>query len=171
LALTITPGGDADDAYISLVAYKAYCAAHGYTFPSDTGDDDVIEQGIRRATQWIDAEYGRRFIGTPATVTQALEWPRADAIWRGEEIDNEIIPTKVANATAEAARREIATPGSLAPDMKRGGLIKRVAAGSAEVEFIDNAPAETAFSIIDGILAGLISSKSPGLSGSSVRSS
>ena len=169
MALTVTPGGASDDSYISLADAKAYWDSVGYDYSAVA--DALLEEALRRATQWIDGTYGRRFIGTAATVTQALEWPRADAIWRGEEIDNEIIPAKVERATAEAARREIATPGILFPDLKRGGLIKRVAAGSAEVEFADGAPAETVFSIIDGILAGLIASAAYGLAGSSVRAS
>lgn len=167
MALTVTPGGASDDSYITLAAAKAYWDSVGYDYSGST--DDEIEQALRRATQWIDGVYGQRFIGTPATVTQALEWPRADAEWRGEEIDNTIIPTKVANATAEAARREIATPGSLSPDLKRGGYIRRVAAGSAEVEFAPNAPAQTTFSIIDGILAGLVSSAATSLVGTAAR--
>lgn len=169
MTLTITPGGASDDAYISLVAYKAYADAQGFTYPTTTGADDLIEQGIRRATQWIDGEYGRRFLGVAATTTQALEWPRCYVPWRGAYLDDETIPAQVEKATAEAARREIATPYSLSPDMKRGGLIKRVAAGSAEVEFSDRAPADTVYSVIDGILAPLVSSKAPALSGSTVR--
>lgn len=166
MTLTVTPGSASADSYISLAAYKAYIEAMGFTYPAD---DEDIEQGIRRATQWIDATYGQRFIGCAASTTQALEWPRSYALYRGEYLDDEVIPAQVVKATAEAARREIATPGILAPDLKRGGKIKRVAAGSAEVEFADGAPALTTFQAIDGILKGLIGSAAYSLAGSAAR--
>lgn len=166
MSLTITPGGASDDAYISLAAYKAYCDARGYSYPAD---DDTIERGIRRATQWVDNTYGQRFIGCAATVTQALEWPRSYALYRGAYLDDETIPTQIEQATAEAAKREIATPGTLSPDRKRGGKIKRVKAGSAEVEFADGATADTLYTIVDGLLRDLAGSAGSSLAGASVR--
>lgn len=61
---------------------------------------------LKRATQALDRLYGSRFIGSKATSTQALAWPRIVV----EDIDSDGnarnftgIPTEVANATVELA--------------------------------------------------------------------
>lgn len=151
----ITTPGDADaDAYITLVDFKAYCDRYGHEYPA--ADDTAIEQAVRRATAGIDAKYRHRFLGEAASSSQALEWPRSDVTFRGDELPDAEIPAQVVRATAEAAVREIADPGSIAPDLERGGRIKSLQAGSVGVTYTDAAPAETTFTLIDGILSGLI---------------
>lgn len=169
MALDITPGGSASESYASIETINAYAAKVGASFPI-TGDDTpateaaiaAAEAAARRATAWIDATYGPRFLGAPANVAQALEWPRFGAIYRGEELPDDTIPQKIIDATCEAAIRELAAPNSLAPDLKRGGKIKAVGAGSARVEFADGAPSGTTFSAIDGLLRGLVAGLSAG---------
>jgi hypothetical protein len=79
------------------------------------------------------------------------------------------VPIEIVHATIEAAVRELATPGSLAPDLERGGAIKSLRAGSVGIEYMGNAPAETIFTLIDGILSGLLGSRSSSLVGVSSR--
>ena len=163
MPLDITPGGASSDSYASIETINAYAVKHGASFPI-TGSDGpstaaaiaAAEAAARRATAAIDGTYGARFIGVPASGQQALEWPRKDAWYRGEELPDDSIPPKIVEAMCEAAIRELANPGSMSPDLKRGGKIKAVGAGSARVEFADGAPATTVFQSIDGKLNGLV---------------
>lgn len=158
------------ESYVSVATYKSYADARGVSYAGKT--DAEIEQAARRATAWIDGAYGRRFIGQRTNGrAQALCWPRIDA-WDAENeeyIASDEVPDEIVTATCEAAVRELASPGSLAPDLKRGGAVKSVKAGSVSVEFMGNAPAETTFKAIDQALAPLLTSTSGGLVGRAVR--
>lgn len=169
MALIVTPGAPDAEAYASIATINAYAIKVGASFPI-TGSDGpstaaaiaAAEAAARRATAWLDGEYGSRFIGEPASASQALEWPRSDAWYRGEELPEDTIPQKIVDAMCEAAIRELAAPNSMAPDMKRGGKIKAVGAGSARVEFMDGAPAGTSFTKIDGLLSAFLKSVGSG---------
>ncbi|SHG79618.1 hypothetical protein SAMN02745157_4855 [Kaistia soli DSM 19436] len=153
--------GRADaESYVSVADAVAYASARGLTFQAAPAE--AAEAALRRATAWIDATYAPRFSGARLKRrAQALAWPRAGA----EDADcnaiasNEI-PAEMITATSEAAVRELAKPGNLSPDLKRGGAIKRVKAVSVEVEYAAGATAGTVFSTIDGILSGLLGAQS-----------
>lgn len=164
MPLDITPGGASSDSYASIETINAYAVKHGASFPI-TGDDTLAteaaiaaaEAAARRATAWLDGEYGPRFIGEPASVSQALEWPRNDAWFRGEELLNDTIPRQIVEAMCEAAIRELAEPGIMSPDMDRGGRVKRERVeGVVDIEYMDGAPVATTFTVIEGKLAALL---------------
>lgn len=171
MALTVEAGTGAADSesYVSVADCAAWAVKHGKTFPSSPAA--TAEAALRRATAFIDAAYRGRFPGRRLNGRdQALEWPRIEAADRdGEDIASDEVPDEIVTATCEAAVRELATPGSLAPDMKRGGAVKSVKAGSVSVEFMGNAPAETTFKAIDQALAPLLTATSGGLVGRAVR--
>jgi hypothetical protein len=145
------------NSYVSVADFEAYLDARATALPS--GDEDGA---LIRATQFIDGEYRLRFPGTRLNGrAQALEWPRKDAVDQfGDDIDDDEVPIEIKNATCEAAVRELADPGSLSPDMERGGKIKELQAGSVDITYTDGAPAETIFSIIDKALSGIIGKRS-----------
>jgi hypothetical protein len=149
------------ESYVSVADAATYASNHGLTFAASP--EAAAEQALRRATQWLDATYGSQFPGTRTNGrSQALQWPRTDATdVEGEEIASDEIPVEIINATIEAAIRELATPGTLTPDLKRGGSIKRVKAGSVEVEYGAGATAMTLFTKIDAVLSSLIEKRSP----------
>lgn len=171
MALDTTIGGASSDAYASIETIHAYAVKVGASFPI-TGSDTpstaaaiaAAEAAARRATAWIDGEYGPRFIGEPASASQALEWPRKDAWYRGEELPDDTIPPKIAEAMCEAAIRELAEPGIMSPDLDRGGRVKSESVdGAVAVTYMDGAPTETTFTVIDGKLRGLIRAAARGL--------
>jgi len=147
------------DSYNSLDEIAAYAEDHGLTFT--TSPAEPAEAAARRAAVWLDSQYRDRLPGTRTNGRdQALQWPRSDA----KDIDcNEIaddeIPAEWKAAHAEASIKEFNSPGTLSPDLERGGDIKRMKAGSVEIEYKDGAPATTIFSAIDSILSGLIVTK------------
>lgn len=174
------------EAYVSVSDADAYHIARGnQSWADQTVPSDSKEAALRRATAFIDATYRGRFPGYPASGRrQALEWPRigayvtvpdngradgllypggrdlvfADGVY---QIASNEIPRELTAAVCEAALRELTKPGSLAPDLKRGGAIKSAGAGSARVEFFGRAPANTTFQVIDLALGALLMPSSP----------
>lgn len=173
MALTVEDGSGLADAesYVSVADCSTYCTARGLTFSSGTTENK--EAALRRATAYIDGAYGPMFLGRRRNGRdQALQWPRIEAYDDSAEeyIDQDAVPVEIVHATCEAAVRELATPGSLNPDLKRGGAIKSVKAGSVAVEFMGNAPADTTYRIIDRLVAPVLSTGgASGLVGRSVR--
>jgi hypothetical protein len=163
-------GVEGANTYLGVADFKAYTDTRGMSYEGKS--DDEIEQALIRATSWLDATYRSRWPGARLNGrAQALAWPRSDATDAdGEEIADDEIPREVLDATAEAAFRELSEPGSLSPDLERGGAIRRLKAGSVEVEYATTASARTTFTTIDGILSGLLAGEaSSGYTASAVR--
>ncbi|MEL6101311.1 MAG: DnaT-like ssDNA-binding protein [Pseudomonadota bacterium] len=136
MALDVTPGGAASDAYVSLTDADAYHSAHGSA--GWTGTDTEKEQAIRRATLWVDGHYQMRFAGAPTNGrSQALQWPRSGVTdIDGLTVSETEIPREIVAATAEAALREIVVPDSLTPDfVKSSADIRREKVGEIEVSY------------------------------------
>lgn len=118
MAMDVTVGGAGAESYISVADADAYHSNRG-SIAWASATEPAKEQALRRATSWLDATYltllpGLRTSGR----SQALEWPRSGAADRGGfTIANDEIPVEVKNACAEAALRELETPGVLAQDV------------------------------------------------------
>lgn len=146
------------DSYVSAADAWTYIAAMGLTV---TGSMDDFDAALRRATQWIDATYRLRFPGYRTSGRdQALEWPRTNA-WdaAGESIATDEIPTEIKNATAEAAVRELASAGSLSPDVTPGTtkILTQVEGLSWTPTGSGGANSQKpVLHVVDGILAPLI---------------
>lgn len=145
-------------AYHTARANAAWLA-EGVTDPQRTA-------ALVRGSAALDGLYGARFPGVKTGGrSQALAWPRVDRDGspvtdnEGNEIEDDEIPAEIVNACYEFALRELTEPGSTQEDLARGGAIKSVGAGSARVEFMDSAPAETIFTAIDNMLSGLLKPK------------
>jgi hypothetical protein len=156
------------DAYVSVAGFDSYFAAR---YPLDA--QFVIEdreKAVRRATMWVDARYRSRFPGERLQGRlQALEWPRSGACDNaGWAVAHDAVPSEIIAATCEAAQRELTEPGILAPDLERGGAVKRIQAGSVEIEYGANSIAATLFTTIDNVLGSLLVAQSP-YSGRAVR--
>lgn len=178
------------ESYVSVADAGAYAAARGLAF-NVTGAPAIAlaEQALRRATEWLDAKYASRFGGRWAVVGQALQWPRFGAFYRypwAEDqspawpsgidlsyISSTTIPPQLIAATIQAAVRELASPGSLNPDVIPGKVKKRVKVDVIEVEYAVGsggvASQTPIVSIIDGILAPLIGSAQSPYTGKAVR--
>jgi len=154
MTLIVTPGDQSADSYVSVEDCAAYAVKKGLPFSSSP--IEPAEQALRRATAWLDNTYRIRFPGAASDVWQSLEWPRAGVTYRGQPFDDDVIPQQIKDACCEAAVREMAEPGSLSPDLERGGAVKRLKAGSVEVEYADNAELTTTFTTIDVLLSGLL---------------
>lgn len=111
------------------------------------------QTAIIRATQSIDMLYKSLWLGSLVDSSkQSLEFPRKGLF----TIRDDEIPTALKKAVAEAALRELNEPNSIMPDLERGGKIKRVRAGSVEVEYSSRAEAATVYAMFNSLLVGLI---------------
>jgi hypothetical protein len=154
------------NSYVSLEDVNEYHAARGNTAWADAASspDEAREGAIVRATQYIDAKYRLRWPGTrKAGRSQRLEWPRSDATdIYGEVIADDSVPQEVADATAEAALREVTAPGSLMPDYVASEKVISETIGKLSVTYSDKLISSGAnsvlpvISIIDGILAPIL---------------
>lgn len=156
-----TAGSPDRTSYVEVSEADAYHSARGNA--AWTGDEEAKEAALIRGSQAIDAMYGSKFPGQKSNGrSQQLAWPRE--LWDGSfvrdqegfDIMNDEIPQEIADATCEAALRELVSPNSLLPDLDRGGAVTKLVAGSVEIDYATNAPTKTTLSIIDGILSGLL---------------
>lgn len=152
--------------YVTAEFVIEYAVATGATVPG--GDPAAAAVA---GTLWLDGHYGARYPGTRKLGrAQGLGWPRTGATDRdGEQVADDAVPAEVMRATAAAALREMAAPGSLAPDVAGGGAIrrerKRLATMEEETEFAVSDGAGTPgprFPEIEGILAGILTTGSGG---------
>lgn len=129
------------DSYVSIADADAYHLAMGNT--TWTGADSVKEPALRRATQYIDANF--TFKGEPLTTTQGLEFPRVDA-------DGYLPDWPIKNlvaATCELALRALS--GTLVDDTAAES-IRREKVGPIETEYFRNDGAQKRYPIVDKLL-------------------
>ena len=164
------------ESYVSVVDAGAYAAARGLAF-NVTGAPAIAlaEQALRRATSWLDATYGSRFTGYRVAEDQALVFPLSGLVDRqGYAVASDAVPRQIIYATIEAAVRELATPGSLSPDVVPGKVKKRVRVeGAVEVEYAVGSGGASSqvpvIGIINGILAPLLGTATSPYVGRAVR--
>lgn len=184
MTLVTTPGDPAADSYASLAEASAYFTARGVA--TWTGTSAALESALRLGTSYLDNAYRNRWIGINVAQTQALAWPRIDGTRgsyglgygfvqgftyplfdiNGWQIDPATIPQQVKTATMEAALLAL-TGVTLEPQLVRGGQIKSLAEQvgplSTTTVWADGAPAIDRYTVIEGLLRGLVSS-TPGSS-------
>jgi len=129
-----TVGGSTSNSYATVAAADAYAlnvvGPSASAWAAKTADQKA--QALITATLAIDA---LPFIGSLATVTQSLEWPRFNArTSTGRLFSSDTLPTRLVNATiitaldySVDATSDVLSP--LANDKKR------VQAGDVEVEY------------------------------------
>jgi len=147
LTLVATPGAANANSYCDEAFATAYHEAHPYGATWTDGDAETKKACLITATRLLDEQFD--WFGRVVNDTQRLLWPR-DGVYdlNGYEIDDEVIPEKLQQATAELARLLLASDRTADNDAEAQG-IKRVKAGSVEVEF-DNPQSKT---IPDAVVA------------------
>jgi hypothetical protein len=146
--LTVETGSSSasGDSYATIEAADQYHVNRGNT--DWTGTDAEKARMLRRGTQYLDNRYLGRWKGTKATSGQALQWPRDSMTDEdGNGIDSDAIPQKIIDACCEAARmvpytQKVSNPQNL----------KRVKAGSVEVEYATEAPQREILDLVDELV-------------------
>lgn len=179
MTLNTTPGDPNADSYASLDDASTYFTNLGIaTWASQDGVLMTQEEALRRAASYLDTQYNMRWRGLKSNETQALAWPRGDAmreLWRvswllplldqdGFPIDTQSIPMPVKYAQMEAALL-ILCGTDLQPTLIRGGLVQsqisQVGPLRKETVWSPGAPGMDRYLKIEGLLRGLTTS-SPG---------
>lgn len=137
MAATIvaTAGSASANAYCTLAEAIAFVETHPYTVAWDAATTDMKTRAIITATRLIDQRV--RWTGYPTDDVQALAWPRVGMLDANEnEIDDDVIPARLKEATAEFARLLLDHDYTADNAAGRDGL-KRVKAGDVEIEYRD----------------------------------
>jgi hypothetical protein len=152
MTLDATVGGAASNSYATLAEADAYFADR--VTGNWDGSDTTKEQALIKATQYIDATYGRSFSGIKNTQAQALAWPRYHSLdGDGYEVNSLIIPTKIKYATIEAAKL-IAGGADLQAEL--GRATRREKVGSLEVEYMEGAALTSRYPVVEGYVKGFL---------------
>lgn len=156
------------DTYGTWAGYQTYCTARDLDIAGQDATSFAKDSLI--ASEWLDAVYRSGFGGRKVDGRdQVREWPRAGAIDQyGYAILSTSVPTEIENAAYEATRRNAVTPGSLSVDYTPPKYKRASVEGALAVEYamFDSArDAQTRFTIIDQILAPILTSPSAGMSG------
>lgn len=140
------------NSYASETELDDYCDERAITLA-----DGDAEAALIRASSALDGAYRMSYPGyRTLSRDQAMEWPRTAAYdYEGVMIDASTVPYEIKHATFEMAIREVAEPGIMTPDLERGGFIRRMKAGSVEIEY-GGSNNQTIFTIIDGIMSKII---------------
>jgi hypothetical protein len=160
------------NSYSSRVAASAYHAArdNGAWFNLTSAEMDAA---LIKATDYLVQKYTLRWKGIRVNIAQPLDWPRAGVVTEdfrdptnspSSVIRDDLsflfpedeVPQEVIDSTAILALESVT--GELLPSQSRGGDIKRVKAGSAEVEWFQSASSESRnFPAIESASSGLLS--------------
>ncbi|MDP9809361.1 hypothetical protein J2W42_002209 [Rhizobium tibeticum] len=137
--------------------FEAWLTENGYSLPVGALAPAVLRN---RGSQYIDAVYGSRFVGSVVDPVQERQWPREGAIVNGKPFPSDVVPAAVINASYYAAYQEAVKPGSLSVIGTSSSAVKRVKVGQIEKEYQtskdDDGTAVSItplISIVDGMLA------------------
>lgn len=125
------------DAYADRVAVLAYWAARADSVFANAASDAIRDAAIRRATQFIDIQWGDRFKGSREFEGQGLQWPRL-GVYTAEGWDVDGVPPQIITATAELAKLALGAPlagagASVAAPSQ--SAISSIKAGSVEISY------------------------------------
>lgn len=141
-SLIATAGSSTANSYATVAEGDAYHDAR--LFSTDWTDASTATKTVAliMATRLLDAMYEWKGYQT-VPQTQALQWPRAGLLYRGDQayVPNDIIPADLKNATAEFARQLIVADRSADSDVETQG-IKALSAGPISLTFKDDVQAK-----------------------------
>ena len=136
--------------------FNTWLSDNGYSLPAEAPAPAVLRN---RGSQYIDAVYSSRFLGSVVDPAQERQWPRENAIVNGKLMPSDVVPVAVINASYQAAWQEATNPGSLTVVGSASGAVVREKVGSLEVQYANAQSDGTAasitplISIVDGMLA------------------
>nr|WP_315249310.1 DnaT-like ssDNA-binding protein [uncultured Duganella sp.] len=136
------------ESYASVAAADVRCAALGVT---DWAPRTELEKevALRRATQFMLANYRQRWAGRRAHQAQALDWPRYGVCVDGFPVRSDVVPAEVVNACIDLAVRS-ARGEELMPDLDR--TISRETVGPITTVYESGASESPRFRAVDRML-------------------
>lgn len=127
--------------------------------------DDARMSALIRGAAYVDRKYSDKWPGSKTHGrAQSLAWPRTGAYDSSKVlVEDDEIPREIKRAQMEAAIRELASPGSLSPDVVGGERIRREKVEGIEIEYAPDSLQDSVVPVItaiDEILAPLIGTRS-----------
>jgi hypothetical protein len=186
MSLNATPGDPAADSYFTIAEADTYFTSRGVA--AWTGSTAAKEIAARLGTTYLENAYRDRWIGINVAQTQALAWPRIDGSRgtyglgygfvqgftyplfdiNGWQIDPTTVPQQIKNAAMEASLLSLGGT-ALEPSLTRGGQIKSIGKTVGplrkDIVYMDGAPAIDRYTVIEGLLRGLVTSTPGSTSG------
>lgn len=162
MALVVETGSGSSTAesYLSVADADIYWTNRGSPTTWDSATTAEKEQALRIGTQYLDAKYHLRWLGSRSNEDQALDWPRSNVEDRdGYWIDSDSIPQALKNALAEAAYRHLLETNGLMPDVGTPGITQEsVTVGpiSKSTSYSGTKSGLKRFSLVEALLKGLI---------------
>jgi len=164
MALVVEDGTGLEDAeaYASVSFADTYHAARGNEAWLDLVDVEK-EAVLRKAADYLTSTYRLRWIGYRLTATQALDWPRANALMADAYVEedadpiyypSDAVPVAVQRANAELALKALTV--DLSPDTSGGRLTSREKVYVIEVEYQDGDAVAPTFPAVDTMLAAYL---------------
>lgn len=155
MALIVEDGTGKPDAesYISVSDATAYHAARGNAAWAALASDEVREQCLRKATEYMLQMYRSRWQGVRLLPTQALDWPRSGVSVDCYAVASDIVPAEVQRACAELALKS--SSATLYEDESRGVLREKI--GPIETEYDPYSPQAIQYKAIDATLRPYLS--------------
>lgn len=170
MTLETTTGGAAAESYVTVANADTYFSDRGIT-AWGLLTTAVKEASLRKATDYMLQVYTSRWSGVRASLTQALDWPRAwvdltDSITNlayinGVYVDSTTIPVPVQRACAELALK--ASTAELLADQDQAIVREKI--GPIETEYDRYSPQAKRYQAVERMLQPYLSGKS----GASVR--
>ena len=160
------------ESYVSVVDANTYHSNYGNDAWTDL-DTSVKEQLLRKATDYMVAQYRLQYAGYRRYSTQSLDWPRLyvpliDSLSANvfpQYVDFDIVPVTVKNACAELALK--AYTAILMQDLTQGVIREKV--DVIEVEYDKFSPQQTRYEQIDAMLSVFFKQQGNDMSRSLVR--
>ena len=156
------------NSYSTAAEGDTYHEAHVDAAVWDAATTSAKERALVHSTRTLDAM--TRWLGDRKLCTQALAWPRRNAILDGCEVSSSIVPQPVKNATIELARLLLSS--DITADLDQN-LIKALTLGKGalDIEFKDHRDKARIPTNVSELLLGLgrISGGGSGISTRTVR--
>lgn len=150
MSLIVEDGTGKSDAesLCSLADANAYHTARGNAAWAAIATDDLREQNLRKATDFITQMYRLKWQGMRVKVAQSLDWPRLNVLVDDYPVQTTIVPVAVKNACAELALKSSTTV--LAADLKQGVKSKKV--GPIETVYDEHSNRSTRYLTVERML-------------------
>jgi len=162
-------GKSNSNSYASVEAADSYFTNRENPSAWRTATTNTKQQALRVATSYITETYGNRWRGVIDSDTQALDWPRSGVVDAdtGLYYDNDEMPPKLINATAEIALRHV-DGVDLRPDVAAGqGNVTNssVTVGGISIseDFVGSATTAKKFPIVHQQLRALLTDMGAGM--------
>jgi len=128
---TVTIGAVTYDIYGTLAGATDYLAGRLNTTAWDAASSTNKSKALVTATRMLDRTTWQ---GEPTSSGQALAWPRTGVYCNGVAVDSATVPTNIIEGSYELANLMLAN-AEIEASTDAGSNIKRVQAGTAEVEY------------------------------------